>query len=953
MNQQRARRFRAVQETAEKNAIMRDILRDAGGGVNSEGDFDPEGSGAKEAWDSNVITPGTPFMHNLSDYLRWYIADRLNRGGEAWRRCTVILSDASEPGEGEHKIMNFIRRQRTLPGYDPNLRHVLHGLDADLIMLGLALHEAHFTVLREEVRFGREQHSQSKASADQDTFDKLTGNGGILAVDDDARWCYVKPFVMCHISVLREYLAVEFGMLASSLPFEFDFERIVDDFVFICFFVGNDFLPHLPTLDIRDGAIDFLNNVYKRVLPTLGDYLTSPGGVVNLENVDVILAEVGAIEDEVFRRRKGADDAEKVRSAQIKARRQVGIPGGAAGIERLALIASGLAASATAVGQYRCSTEPAAPASSVPALAPPVPAPVSSRGAQEPESRNQSAAASLRASLLGGSSRAKPAGEPEPAVELAEVEPRKPSAEEKDARAASLKAAFKLKEQAMLDEYKEKIEDEVRFWEAGWKDRYYADKYKEKDIASGGGRERVFREYIRGLCWVMKYYYAGCASWKWYYPFHYAPFASDLRNIERYSTDFDDSEPFKPIEQLMAVLPKESHHALPPPCHDLMLKPDSPIADFYPEDVEIDPNGKAMPWLWVTLLPFIDEERLLANLALVSPLFDDAARDRNRFRASTLYVHADFAPLGRAVAELALGQSAALDCAAVGLGGTITVPDPAVDPHGFVTHVRRPGAPTEGPPGSRAAPAGESRVASLSFADPPPAPHRSELLPGAVLPPPRLGLADMQIRVPRINRGMSISDLGFGSGRPFPAPALPRHNFGGHRAMFPVPPGAPLVPQHQPPLSLPPAKRSRMESVGAMYQPAPAPPHHQRPMHQPQPQTQAWPQGLAHDVPLGAAPVHGWGQPPHGGPQYAGPQGQLHHHLPHPFKHQQHFQHQHPHQIGFKPPAQPPFQQPMPPAGSGGLGALRAGLAQTLLRRPPPNQAAGAPQPFQHHRPSR
>lgn len=106
-----------------------------------------------------------------------------------------------------------------------------------------------------------------------------------------------------------------------------------------------------------------------------------------------------------------------------------------------------------------------------------------------------------------------------------------------------------------------------------------------------------------------RYYYQGCVSWDWYFPYHYAPFASDFTNCEHANVTFNLGTPFNPLEQLMGVFPAGSRSHVPEPWGELMLDPDSVIIDFYPEDFKIDLNGKKFAWQGVALLPFVDEKR--------------------------------------------------------------------------------------------------------------------------------------------------------------------------------------------------------------------------------------------------------------------------------------------------------------------------------------------------------
>lgn len=129
MNQQRSRRFSAFQV---RFLLFDHYIQERQDRKDAEDDIRSRmlAAGKKvppprtSSFDSNKITPGTEYMMEICDNLRWYIADRMSHN-PAWQNVTVILSDGSVPGEGEHKIMDFIRRERAQPGYDPNTKCVL------------------------------------------------------------------------------------------------------------------------------------------------------------------------------------------------------------------------------------------------------------------------------------------------------------------------------------------------------------------------------------------------------------------------------------------------------------------------------------------------------------------------------------------------------------------------------------------------------------------------------------------------------------------------------------------------------------------------------------------------------------------------------------------------------------------------------------------------------------
>eukprot|EP00758_Cryptobia_borreli_P018795 Tbor_TRINITY_DN7480_c0_g1::TRINITY_DN7480_c0_g1_i1::g.14514::m.14514/K12619/XRN2, RAT1; 5'-3' exoribonuclease 2 len=504
MNQQRTRRFRAARERKESNEIMERCSETI---VKEYNLPRPE---TKERWDHNVITPSTAFMERVGQAIEWYTMKKMNED-PSWAHLTVVFSDAHVPGEGEHKVMHYIRGLRSQPGYNPNTSHCIYGMDADLICLGLATHEPNFGILRNQLN---------------EDF-KPDGN----------KFCY---FNLCKF---RQALKQDFSDIVDM-----DFERVIDDFVFLCFFVGNDFLPHLPLVSIKTKGIELLLHHYVKYFDD-HLYLTKRGEV----NFRRLGKFISAFDKNSFKELS----KEYTNREQAKERAKMHVD------DRVTQCQSVL----------------------------------------------ESALLSLKAD--------------------------KTNAQEISNKVFQQMCKI---QREILDFVADKEPLTFSYANRNSRDKYYETKFGWDSSNSAEFESKIAqccREFYRGMQWVMRYYTKGCPSWEWFYPFHYAPLLQDMGNhCSGIDVEMRMSAPLNPVEQLLAVLPRESVAALPEELHEAVEDRKSVLAKFYPTSFKVDFSEALFAYQGVALLPFIPVDKLQKACRKVVDLEPDMG-------TSLIYARAD------------------------------------------------------------------------------------------------------------------------------------------------------------------------------------------------------------------------------------------------------------------------------------------------------------------------
>lgn len=230
MCQQRKRRYKTIQDNS-----IKDILKKK---------YDKE---IITSWNNTCITPGTIFMEKLHQKLIEYVnMNNINF------KIKYTYASYHSVGEGEHKILQDIKTKD-----NDDLIHVIYGLDADLIFLALASQKSNIYLLREEMIFKNKPY-------EKDDIVSITKDVG-----EDLNYVSIKE--------TRNSINAQIMKIIDKQDNINAFDESIDltnDFIVLCYFLGNDFIPNIPSIDIKTEGLDYILSNYVDVLIQLGQPLT-------------------------------------------------------------------------------------------------------------------------------------------------------------------------------------------------------------------------------------------------------------------------------------------------------------------------------------------------------------------------------------------------------------------------------------------------------------------------------------------------------------------------------------------------------------------------------------------------------------------------------------------------------------------------------------------------------
>ena len=268
LNQQRERRYKSwylgVMETQRRRDITAQNQK-----TGVKGRIEPP----KPAWNTSAITPGTNFMNMLHSKLAEHFDASDPAALNARYGADIIVSSSKEPGEGEHKLFEYIREHAAQHATETT---VIYGLDADLIMLCMShLHVSRGIYLyRETPEFVRSIN---------------------VALDEKERYYMDIPEFT---DAIVEQLSSNHAANAKDK---------VMDYIFICFMLGNDFMPHFPSLNIRTTGIATLLEAYRATIAP-DETITIQGGGIHWPTYKKLIAALATQELTLVRKEHATRD---------------------------------------------------------------------------------------------------------------------------------------------------------------------------------------------------------------------------------------------------------------------------------------------------------------------------------------------------------------------------------------------------------------------------------------------------------------------------------------------------------------------------------------------------------------------------------------------------------------------------------------------------------------------